>query len=793
MIKNYFKTAWRSLKGNRFYSLVNISGLACGLATAILLLLWVQHERSYDRFHRDYDHIYRITAHFDANRTELVWDGVPGPLSVFAQSLPTVASLVRINDNGGDQVLSKSDRSKVMDGFHTAYVDTSFFTLFDFELVQGDSARPLPNNNSVIITQSTAAKIFGNEDVLGEALLYRGDNFTVTGVLRDFPDNSSLEYDALFPMAYYGQSFTARGGNGDWKTIDEDMGNYNFHTYVKLQDGADAADVGQGFTALYKKARNGEGDDTRFQLHALADLHLVGFDGNDAPAKMVGVFLIVAILVLAIAAINYVNLSTARALVRAREVSIRKVVGANKRQLFLQFMLETTLLFAFALVAAIGLIFLLLPVYNSISGKVLHFSFANAEIWQVIGYSALGTLLAASIYPALLLSAFDPLKTMKGKTASGMGTALFRQVLVVFQFSISMVLIVATLVISRQMDYIRKMDLGYDKSYVFSVPLPGGVVDHIDAVKSELAGQPGITHVALSDIYDLADHESATSDIEWAGKPANNQTIISQAVVDQDFIPTMNIQLLEGRNFTGTPADSNLYIVNEAAVKEMGLKPPYAGQPISFHERKGMIIGVVKDFNFKPVKERVSPMLLFRWWKGNILYVRTTAQDAQHAVAAVEKQYKKYVGDVPFKYTFIDKQFEAKYIDDQRAGLLFNVFAGIAIFISCLGLLGLSTYTVRQRVKEIGIRKVLGASVGSIVRLLSKGSLLLVIIAIVVASPLAWWAMNLWLDDFAYRIDMAWWMFGAAGLVAVAIALLTVSAQAIRAATANPVESLRDE
>lgn len=791
MIKNYLKTAWRSLTGNKFYSLVNISGLACGLATAILLLLWVQHERSYDRFHRDYNRTYRILAHFDTNNGEMVWDWVPGPLSVLSQAIPTVESVVRLNDDE-DQILSNADRSKVMDGFHTTFVDSSFFDIFDFKLLEGNPLQPFPDNSSVMLTQSTARKFFGEADAMGKVIQFRGHPFTVTGILQDFPDNSSLQFDALFPMGFYGQQFTENGGNGDWKTIDTDMGNYAFKTFVKLNADASSQAVAHDFYERYKAARHGDSQGS-FQLQPLSDVHLVTADGNHAAARMVSIFFIVAILVMAVAAINYVNLSTARALVRAREVGIRKVIGAGKRQLFLQFMLETTVLFAFALLAALVLIFLLLPVYNGIAGKTLFLSFANTEIWKVIGYSAAGTLLAASIYPALLLSGLHPLKTMKGNTTSGMGTALFRKGLVVGQFAISMALIVATLVISRQMDYIRKMDLGYDKSYVMSIPLTGEVVDHIDAIKTDLAGKRGIVNAALSDIYDLSNLLNASSDIEWEGKPTDDQTIITQAVIDRDFIPTMKIQLLEGSNFTGMPTDSNAYIVNEAAVKAMELKPPYAGQPITVHGRKGTIIGVVKDFNFKSVRERVAPLLFFNWWKGNILYVRTTTQDAQHAIAAIEQQYKKYAGDAPFSFTFIDKQFEAKYDRDQRAGLLFNIFAGIAIFISCLGLLGLSTYTVRQRVKEIGIRKVLGASVGSIVQLLTTGSLLLVVTATVIAAPLAWWAMNKWLEDFSYRIDIQWWMFAVAGLVTVVIALLTVSWQAIRAAVANPVDSLKDE
>jgi len=503
--------------------------------------------------------------------------------------------------------------------------------------------------------------------------------------------------------------------------------------------------------------------------------------------------MLVAVLLLLIAGINYINLSTARSLIRAKEVSIRKIIGANKSQLFFQFISETFLLFCIATVLAIGLIYLLMPLYNSISGKQLYFSLGNSSIWKVIALAIVGTMLTASIYPAVLLSSFRPIQALKGKINSTVGTDLFRKVLVVFQFSISIVLIISTLVISKQMSYIRIKNVGYDKSYVFTVPLPDQVGEHIDAVKNELSKQSGILNVSLSDVWDISDINSSTGDIEWSGKPENNQMIISQSIIDKDFIPTMKIQFLEGENFSGTPADSNHYIVNETAVTKMGLKAPYVGQQISFHERKGTIIGVVKDFNFQSLKKEISPLLFFTWWKGNILHVRTTAKDAQQAIAMVEKQYKKYAGDVPFAYNFVDKQFETQYKSDQRAGVLFNVFAGIAIFISCLGLFALATYTARVRRKEIGVRKVLGATVGSIMQMLSNDFVKLIVVAVIVASPVAWWAMNNWLDDFAYRIEIQSWMFVLAGMLAIVIALVTVSFQAVRAAIANPVDSLRDE
>ena len=478
---------------------------------------------------------------------------------------------------------------------------------------------------------------------------------------------------------------------------------------------------------------------------------------------MVQIFMLVVILLLVIASINYVNLSTARSLVRAKEVGIRKLIGAKKGQLFFQFTIETVLLFCLATVLAIVLIFLLMPLYNDISGKTLAFNIADINVWKVVGWAVLGTLIVSSLYPAFLLSSFKPIESLKGKIVSGIGIATFRKALVVFQFSISVILLVCTIIMSNQMSFIKNKDLGYNKDYVFSVPLTQEVVDHMDAVKTALKNETGILDVAASNAYDFSNVSGSTGDLDWPSKPANSNMMITQLSADKDFIPTMKIKFVEGGNFSGTPADSSHFILNETAVKKMGLKPPYVGQQISFHENKGSIIGVVQDFNFQSLKEKISPLIFFTGWDKNILYVRTTGQNAQQAMASVEKQYKKYAGDVPFKYNFLDKSFEAQYKSDQRSGILFKVFAGIAIFISCLGLFGLATYTAEVKRKEIGIRKVLGSSVSGIVQLISKDFLKLVIIAIVIAIPVAWWAMNKWLEGFAYRTNISWWVFAIAG------------------------------
>ncbi len=792
MFRNYIKTAWRSLWKNKFYTLINIGGLAVGLATGIMLLLWVQNELSFDKFHKGYRNIYQFSTHFKSSGEERVWKGVPGPLSVMAKSIPEVQIFVRTASEF-DQVLSDKEKAKIFDGNIVANVDSGFFSMFDFHFIKGNKETVFPNNNSVVLTQSTAQKLFGNENAIGKTISYYQNYFTVTGVLEDFPKNSSLRYDAILPMGFYAQQFTEGGGNGDWKTIDTDVGDFSFSTFVKLQPGADPVKTGKKFSAAYKEARNGDSD-ASFELQNLADIHLVTAEGNNASLRMVQIFMLVVVLLLAIASINYVNLSTARSLIRAKEVSVRKIIGAKKQQLFFQFTVETILLFFFATALAIVLIFLLMPLYNDISGETLLFSLSDSAVWKTVSLAVLGTLIASSIYPALLLSSFKPIEALKGKFTSGIGIAAFRKALVVFQFSISVVLLVCTIIMSNQMQFIKNKDLGYDKSYVFSVPLTQEVVGHLDAVKAELKKQTGILNVSATDAYNLSDLYSETGDLNWPDKPASSNMVITQVSSDKDFIPTMRMKLIEGRNFTGTPADSAYYILNETAVTQMGLKAPYAGQKISLHDKEGTILGVVHDFNFQSLKAKISPLIFFTFWNNrNILYVRTTGSNAQKAIASVEKQYKKYAGSTPFKYNFLDKTFEAQYLSDERSGMLFNVFAGIAILISCLGLYGLSTYTAQVKTKEIGIRKVLGASVAGILKLISKDFVKLVAIAILIASPIAWWGMNKWLEGFAYKVNISWWVFAIAGISALLIALLTVIFQAIKAAVANPVKSIRME
>lgn len=792
MFRHYFKTAWRNLKANKFYSILNISGLAVGLATGIMLLLWVQNEFGYNKFNKQYKNIYQLSAHFPANGKEVVWGGMPGPLSVFAKNITGVRSMVRIM--GGGSILTDRTETKVFDNNNIIYADSSLLNIFDFSVLKGSQKNFLPDAYSVALTQKTARKIFGTDDVIGKIVRYGKDNFTVTAVLKDIPKNSEVQADVIFPMAYYGRQFTANGGNMNWKTIDEDLGDYSFATYVLLYPTANPKSIGNAFSAAYKKARNGDSQ-TSFQLQNLGDIHLIGNDGDASALHMVEIMMLVAILILVIASINYVNLSTARSLIRVKEVSIKKIIGARKSQLFLQFISETLLLFVFAIVIAIGLIFALMPLYNNISGKQLSFSLFDIHTLGILFIVVLGALLASSIYPAILLSSFRPLAALRGTKVAGFKTATFRKVLVVLQFAISFMLLVGTIVMANQMRYMRNKDLGYDKSYVFSVAFPYEAFKHFDAIETELQKTEGVLSVGSSGADDISNVNSSTGDLDWQGKPANNQIIISQVSTDKNFIPTMKYRFAEGGNFSGTPADSNHYILNETAVKSMGLKPPYVGQQISFHDMKGTIIGILKDFNFKPLTEAISPIIFCATWGGgNVLYVRTTGAEAQNAIAAVESQYKKYnTTKTPFSYNFLDKNFEAHYQSQRRTGTLFTTFAAIAIFISCLGLFGLATYTAQIKTKEIGIRKVLGASVGNIVELISKDFLKLVIIAIIIATPLAYWAMNKWLGNFAYKTSIGVLTFALAAFVVMSIAFGTIGFKAFKAARTNPVKSLKTE
>ncbi len=793
MFKNYFKTAWRNLLKNRFYSVINIAGLTIGLAIGILILLWVQDELSFDSFYHKAKDIYQVNSYLGTGSSKQASNFSPGPIAQYAKSeVPGVVNAVRIMGSNDYAVFTY--RKKVFKATKMGYTDPSIFQILDLNLLQGNLQKPFPDDQSVILTEATAKKYFGEENPIGKIIEGdQKDNFTVCGVVQSFPENSSIQFDMLFPLSIFAKEYD---GKGAWKSMDADWGNFNFITYLELQPGTSVQSVTNRLTQINLKndrnAKPAAPDYQAYRLQPITETHLYQADGTPSGMQTVKVFLVVSILILLIACINYVNLSTARSIVRAKEVSIRKIIGAQKMQLFFQFIIESVIFFSFSLVLAFLLVALLMPFYNQLSGKNMHLNLLHSDVWKVVLITAAGTLLASSVYPSLLLTSFEPIKALKGKLSLGVGNTTFRKVLVTTQFVFSVMLIIGTLVIGRQLKYIREKDPGYQRDQVFSFIMRDIMHDHIEAVKTELRNTPGIVAVAAASGSNLVRNRNTTGGVDWDGKDPNNAFIVSHLGVDESFIPMMKLKLKAGTNFTGSKLDTAHYLLNETAVKMTGIKNPI-GKRFKLQETEGTIIGIIKDFNFASLKEAIKPSVIYYQPNGYRLYIKTTGKDAAKAIAGVNKIWKQYNPGFDFEYTFLDDDYANLYKSDQRTGTLFNIFSAIAILISCLGLFGLATYTAQIMTKEIGIRKVLGASVSSIVTLVSKDFFMLILLAIIIASPLAYFAAQKWLENFAYRINISWWMFALAGSLAIVIALITISFQAIKAAVANPVKSLRTE
>ena len=785
MIRNYIKTAWRNLVKNKFYSIINIAGLTLGLAIGILILLWVQDELSFDSFHKNAANIYRLEISGGTGKSKQIFTSGVAPIGPLAkQQLPEVTEQVRLTGNGFYSLYKYQD--KVFGDESAMFADPSFFSVFDFPLIKGDKSKPFVDDNSVVITKTTAEKFFGDADPIGKVIIADDkQNLTVSGVIADFPKNSSMRYDMLMPMSFNLKAMLKQGMD-----MSNNFSYLDYDTYLTLKPGVSLKSLATKIRQIHLDHKSDD-TDAEYLLLPLTKLHLYNADLTDKGISTIRMFIAIALLILVIACINYVNLSTARSMLRSKEISMRKIVGAGKAQLFLQFIVETALLFSFAAILALGLIYVLMPVFNQVAGKQLVLNLADYHIWLVIAATIVATLAASSIYPAILLSSFEPLKALKGKISTRVGDVMFRKILVVAQFSFSILLIIGTIVITSQLNYIRSKSLGFDKTDVISVWMRD-MDKHYDAAKAELLKAPGVLDVTRSN-QNIVRFQGFTGSVDWDGKDPKDNVIMHPIVVDKDLVSFFKIKLVAGASFTGAVNDTSHYILNEAAIKQMGIKDP-VGKRFTMQGNKGTIIGVVKDFHYASMKEKIAPAIF--WYAPkymNKMYIKTTRRDAPKALAAAEKQFKAYNGQYPFGYAFLDDIFNGLYQSEQQEGTLFTYFASIAIAISCLGLLGLAAYTAQVRTREIGVRKVLGASVSGITAMLSFDFLKLVLIAMVIASPIAWYAMNKWLQNFAYRVDIHWWVFAVAGLLAIVIAFATISYQAIKAALMNPVKSLRSE
>jgi putative ABC transport system permease protein len=794
MVKNYLKVAFRKLWSHKTFTFINIIGLAIGMTACFLIYLYVTFELSYDNFHTKADRIYRVVADIKTP-TEVInasgpsWAVPPNAKDEF----PEIEHFVRVA--GGDNVLVRKGDVKFQEE-NSAWVDSAFFKVFDFKLLQGDVNTALRDPFSVVFSETAVKKYFGKTNPMGETILITGEAHPakVTGIMKDIPENSQIKADMLLSMT----TLTQKLAPG----IDSQYGNYGASAYLLLKPGTNAKALEAKFPGFLER-RNGT-EMKKNQMYAtlflepLKDVYLHSTRDGSKTGNInnVYIFSIIAIFILLIACINFINLTTARAAERAKEVGIRKVAGADKLQLIWQFIGESVMLCFIAFVLTVILSAIFLPSFNQLAGKTISPGiFHNMKYILQLFVASAGIGLLAGIYPALVLTSFRPVIVLKGRFATGTKGIMLRKGLVVAQFTISIALIIATIVVYNQMTYMRNQDLGFSKDQMIIIDTNGDSAKN--AFRESLANIPAVKSTTTSSSVPGGGNPGAYSEIE------NNRGELQIAnldlyFVDFDYINQFKIKMVAGRGFSKDfmTDTTQAMVLNEAAVKMFGYSSPEQAIGKRFKQwgREGKIIGVMKNFHFKSLQQPIKPLSMRIGPEGsNLVSVNVSAANLPSTIAAIENKWKSYIPNRPFSYYFLDEYFDKQYQGEERFGKLFLNFAVLAIIISCLGLLGLASYSTVQRTKEIGIRKVLGASVSGIVNLLSIDFLKLVLISFAIAAPLAWYFMYKWLQDFAYHTSVSAWVFVLAGFCALAIALFTVSFQAIKAAIANPVKSLRTE
>jgi ABC-type antimicrobial peptide transport system permease subunit len=790
MIKNYFKTAWRNLLHNKTFSLINIFGLALGLTCSLVIMLWLKDELSKDKFHANGKRLFRVMENQYYEGHISTFSSTPGILAEnIVKDIPEIemASQILWEEQPLFTVGDKYDKEK------GRYVEKDFLRMFSFKLVKGNPASALDRSDGVVISKKLADKYFKDEDPVGKMIrVDNKDNIMITGVLDEIPEASSLKFDFLM-------SFEQWRKKNDWA---KEWGNNGPGCYVMLASNT-TVDMVNAKIKNYIKTKNKESNVELFlQNYGESYLYSDWDNGkqNGGRIEYVKIFSIVAIIILIIACINFMNLATARSLRRAREIGVRKVAGAGKPQLIGQFIGESLFVSFLAICFSLLMVALLLPSFNTLTEKHLSLNFADPSFLLILLGLTLVTGIISGSYPALFMSSLKPIVVLKGILKFKPGATYFRKGLVVFQFALSIVLILEMIVVYRQIDYIHNKNLGFMKENLLYMPLEGTLRKNFTAFKNELLGQPGIKYITCAGSNPL-EVGSSTQGVRWPGKDTTRLILFSNNPVNYDYIKTMGIQMMEGRDFSpGYGLDTINYLVNEAAAKKIGYKDP-VGKELTMWGDKGTIIGLMKDYHHNSLHVPIEPLIL-RLYKpswigdgglwGNII-IRTEKGKTRQAIAGMEKIFKQFNPGFPFRYYFTDDEIAKNYKAEYTVSKLSRYFAFLAIFISCLGLFGLVTFTAEQKTKEIGIRKVLGASVTGIVQMLSREFLKLILLAAVIAFPVAWWAMHRWLNDFAYRVDIGWWIFIIAGVAAILIALITISFQSIKAALANPVKSLRTE
>jgi putative ABC transport system permease protein len=789
MLKNYLLVAFRNIFRNGFYSAINISGLAIGITCSILILLWVADELSYDKFHPKADRLYQvwINAYFDGKVNS--WTSVPLPTYEALKTADANIKRALVTDWGNNHLLAVSEDKRInKEGY---YVSEEFLEMFEFPLAQGNPETVLDEATSIVITESTATALFGDDDPMGKTI--RVDNqydLVVSGILRDIPKNSTFQFEFLLPYKHWRVA-------SSWLIDNEDnWGNNSFQVFIELNDPKNKEAVEKSIVDMLEKHDEGEVMKRKFFTYPLLRWRLYrNFDNGKESGGMIDyvkMFSVIAVFIIVIACINFMNLATARSERRAREVGIRKSVGSRRGQLIFQFIGESTFISLLAFAIAVLMAQLLLPAYNGLVEKNLFIDYSSSEFWLFAAGMVFITGIAAGSYPAFYLSSFQAVKVLKGKPTIGRGASTPRKVLVTVQFLVSILLIIGTLVIYQQIQLVKNRDLGYDQENLITVDFNSEVSKNYRSIKLELMESGAVE--SLTRANSAITQINSNNFLGWPGKPADLGVIFTTIVTEYDWARTMGIKMLEGRDFSEEfKSDSSAIIINNAALKLMGLEEPL-GTELDLWGEKRKLIGVVDDALMGSVYNEIKPMFaILDDWGGSVTIRLKRGQDLQESLKTVQGIFEKYAGAYPFEYTFVDVEFQKKFTTINLTSMLASLFATLAILITGLGLFGLAAFTAEQRTKEIGIRKVLGASVPSLVGLISKDFTRLVIVAFVLSCPLAWWSLNLYLQRYPIRTEIAWWIFPATGLIALAFALLIVSTQALKAANTNPATSLRNE
>ncbi|MCY4778073.1 ABC transporter permease [Sphingobacterium sp. UT-1RO-CII-1] len=787
MVRNHIKIAWRNLWKNSSFTLINIIGLAIGMGAVLIIALWVKSQWQYDRFYSNSQDIYKVWNHYKDEQAVTVHDITAGAVAKsLADEYPEVLHTARLYWSSSD-LLSYNGKHIKSTGNST---DKSFLEIFDFPLLKGERSTVLAEENNIVLTESLAKSLFGKTDPIGKIVtLNNKDPYLVSGVVKDLPGNTTFDFNFLIRISQADEQLYS-----DWNTN-------TFYTYVKLQENTNTEQFNKKLSSFLKKYVPGK-DHSKLFLYPMSKMHLYGNFENGIPSggKIEQVQLVAGIgaLIILIACINFVNLSTARAQRRAKEVGVRKVIGAGRKSLIAQFLTESVLLASISGAVAILISFVALPLFNQLLDTPIALDFFNLPFFLLLIACILLTGLLAGIYPAFVLSAFDPSKTLKGLTLKNKWGFNLRQSLVVVQFSIALMLIIATIIVRMQIVHGINRDIGYETSNLIEIQAEGNADKNFEAIKTELLQNQAAEEVTRTGWTITGDYSSAGGGYRWEGSTPEQEKNMGFRLyrAESNFIRTYGLQLIDGRDidYARLAADSTAILLNESAIKAMQIDQPI-GKIIYRNEQEYTIVGVFNDFILGSPYEPIRPMLInaSHNFLFNIAIRLNTHQDRKENLQAIEQVFKKFNPQYPFNYRFVDELHQHKFKGEKQMATLAMTFSILAIFVSCLGLFGLSAYMAETRSKEIGIRKVLGASIAGVIVMLSKDYIKLVTLALVIGSPLAWWAMNKWLNDFTYRINIPIWIFIVAGTVAITIALLTVGTQALRAARANPVDSLRDE